>query len=50
MSFLATWTYNAQPVLLKNSTESRPEGRNADFSSTWICKRNHADQAPKDVA
>ena len=42
--------YNAQPVLLKNSTRSRPQGRNADFSSTWICKRNQADQAPKDVA
>jgi len=29
-------TGNAQPVLLKNSTRSRPQGRNADFSLVWI--------------
>src|SRR5271167_3467736 len=32
----ATWTRNAQPVLLKNSTRSRPQGRNADYSLKWI--------------
>jgi hypothetical protein len=32
----ATWPYNAQPVLLKNSTRSRPQGRNADNPSNWI--------------
>jgi hypothetical protein len=31
-----TWTMNAQPVLLKNSTRSRPQGRNADYSLKWI--------------
>jgi hypothetical protein len=29
-------TRNAQPVLLKNSTRSRPQGRNADYSLKWI--------------
>ena len=29
-------TGNAQPVLLKNSTRSRPQGRNGDYSSKWI--------------
>ena len=29
----ALWPYIAQPVLLKNSTTSRPEGRNADNTS-----------------
>jgi hypothetical protein len=28
-------TGNAQPVLLKNSTRSRPKGRNADYSLKW---------------
>src|ERR1035438_9105065 len=28
----AKWTGNAHPVLLKNSTRSRPQGRNADYS------------------
>jgi hypothetical protein len=32
----ATWPYNAQPVLLKNSTGSRPQGRNADYTTEWI--------------
>ena len=27
---------NAQPVLLKNSTTSRPQGRNADYTLMWI--------------
>jgi integrase len=27
---------NAQPVLLKNCTRSRPQGRNGDFSLMWI--------------
>jgi len=31
-----TWTMNAQPVLLKNSTKSRPQGRNADYTTAWI--------------
>jgi len=31
-----TWTMNAQPVLLKNSTRSRPQGRNGDYSLKWI--------------
>ena len=30
----STWPHNAQPVLLKNSTGSRPQGRNADQTST----------------
>ena len=29
-------TINAQPVLLKNSTRSQPQGRNADYSPKWI--------------
>src|ERR1022692_5228586 len=29
-------TRNARPVLLKNSTRSRPQGRNADKPSKWI--------------
>ena len=29
-------TGNAQRVLLKNSTSSRPQGRNGDYSSKWI--------------
>jgi hypothetical protein len=29
-------TGNAQPVLLKNSTRSRPQGRNGDNPSNWI--------------
>jgi hypothetical protein len=29
-------TGNAQPVLLKNSTRSRPQGRNGDYSLKWI--------------
>src|SRR5664279_575695 len=29
-------TGNAQPVLLKNSTRSRPQGRNADYTLKWI--------------
>jgi hypothetical protein len=33
--FPFTWAYNAQPVLLKNSTRSQPQGRNGDFSSKW---------------
>jgi hypothetical protein len=28
-----SWPYNAQPVLLKNSTKSRPQRRNADNTS-----------------
>src|ERR1035438_7925703 len=31
-----TWTMNAQPVLLKNSTRSRPQGRNGDYTLMWI--------------
>ena len=27
------WTRNAQPVLLKNSTKSRPQRRNGDYTS-----------------
>jgi len=30
------WPYDAQPVLLKNSTTSRPQRRNADNPSNWI--------------
>ena len=29
-------TRNAQPVLLKDSTTSRPQGRNGDKPSKWI--------------
>src|SRR5271165_2516166 len=39
-------TYNAQTVLLKNSTRSRPQGRNADYSLKWIsaakCAQQHS--------
>jgi hypothetical protein len=28
-----TWTYNAQVVLLKNSSRSGPQGHNADYTS-----------------
>jgi hypothetical protein len=34
--FRFIWPYNAQPVLLKNSTRSRPQGQNADYSLKWI--------------
>jgi hypothetical protein len=33
---IATWTYNAQPALLKNSTRSRPQGRNTDYMTERI--------------
>ena len=29
------WPYNTQPVLLKKSAPSRPQGRNADDSPNW---------------
>jgi len=29
-------TYYAHPVLLKNSTRSRPQERNGDYSLKWI--------------
>ena len=29
-------TYNAQPVLLKNSTGSRPQGQVADYTPKWF--------------
>ena len=32
----AKLTRNAHPVLLKNSTRSRPQGRNGDFSIMWF--------------
>src|SRR5664280_431756 len=32
-------TRNAQPVLLKNSTRSRPQGRNADYTSSGFRDR-----------
>jgi hypothetical protein len=41
-----TWPYNAQPVLLKSATRSRPQGRNADYTSKWIVFLM-ADQATK---
>ena len=34
--FGVTWPQNAQPVLLKSSITSRPQGRNADLSSKWF--------------
>jgi hypothetical protein len=44
--FPFTWPYNAQPVLLKNSTRSRSQGRNGDYTSKWIVFLM-ADQATK---
>src|ERR1035441_7857604 len=35
-------TKNAQPVLLKNSTRSRPQGRNGDYSLKWISTAKYA--------
>ncbi len=30
------WPYNAEPVLWKNSTRSRPQGWNGDYTTEWI--------------
>jgi hypothetical protein len=35
-------TGKAEPVLLKNSPRSRPQGRNADYSLKWISAANCA--------
>ena len=29
------WPYNAHPALIKNSTRSLPQGRNADYTTKW---------------
>jgi hypothetical protein len=34
----ANLTYNAQTVLLKSATRSRPQGRNGDYTFMWIAR------------